>query len=59
MLLQLRVRVAHHLNDEVSNLVEKWTFEAERVMSLVDRTSHDFSQNVVTPFVAGQNSISN
>ena len=59
MLLQFGINVVHQPDDKLTNLIEEWTFEAERVMSLIDRASHDLSQDVVAAFVAGQNSIRN
>jgi hypothetical protein len=35
------------------------TFEAERVMTLIDRASHDLSQDVIATLVTGQNSVGN
>src|SRR6185369_12284610 len=59
MRLELRIRVLHEVDNEVSNLIEKRSFESQRVMALVDRSSHDLAQHVIATFVAGQNSISN
>src|SRR6185369_5001115 len=59
MLLQLRIRILHEIDDEISDLIKERTFESQRVVPLVDRASHDLAQHVIPAFVTRQYSVSN
>src|SRR5436309_14834990 len=64
MAFEFRVRCAHLIDDKIRNFVEEEALltdssKVQNVVSLVDRSPHDLSQNVTTSFIAWQNSIGN
>src|SRR5262245_15683694 len=58
MSLEFRIRILHQIYDEVGDLVEEGALESERVMSLINPTSHNLSEDVVSPLIARKNPIS-
>ena len=55
--VKFRVCIAHHVADEVRDLVEEQVIELKRVSPMIDGAAHDFAQDIVAPFVAGQDAV--
>src|SRR5688500_3824551 len=54
--LEFGIVFLHQIDDEVRYLIEKRTFESERVVPLVYRAAHDLAQDVVATFTAWKES---
>src|SRR5258705_864251 len=57
--LELGISIFHEFNHEVRDLIEKSIFEAKRVVSLVNRATHNFTKDVITAFVSRQDRVGN